>query len=178
MNSSRFGWAEGVCMRKLLSFLFFVTLAAMPSTVRGQSAPATDDASIQLSSPTANNGSSPNLGVQGPNLQEAFIRFDLSVLPSGLQASNINKATLRLFLANVSVGGTFDVRLVTGIWNEKTRTYNNAPPAGLLIAGSIPANTSQASDFVMEDITSAVQASMSGTSNNGIVFITSPGSAI
>ena len=178
MNSSRFGWAEGVCMRKLLSFLFFVTLAAMPSTVRGQSAPATDDASTQLSSPTTNFGTSFKLGVQGPNLQEAFIRFDLSVLPSGLQASNINKATLRLFLDNVSVGGTFDVRLVTGIWSEDTLTYNNAPPAGLLIAGSIPVSMSGGRDFVLVDVTAAVQAWLSGTANHGIVLTASPGSSI
>src|SRR5260370_41237170 len=100
MNSSRFGWAEGVCMRKLLSFLFFVTLAAMPSTVRGQSATATDDARTPLSSPTTNFGTSFKLGGHGPNLQEAFIRFDLFVLPSGLQASNVKKPTLRLLLGN------------------------------------------------------------------------------
>ncbi len=165
-------------MRKLLFGLFFVTLLALPSRTQGQSAPATDDASIQLSAPTTNNGTSSNLGVQGPNLQETYIRFDLSVLPSGLQASNINKATLRLFLANVSVGGTFDVRLVTGIWSEKTLTFNNAPPAGLLIAGSIPVNMSEGRDFVLVDVTSAVQAWLSGTANNGIVLTASPGSSI
>src|SRR5438128_6008085 len=78
----------------------------LPGRAAAQSATVTDDATIQLSSPTTNNGSSSNLGVQGPNLQESYIRFDLSVLPSGLQASNISKATLRLFLSNVSVGGT------------------------------------------------------------------------
>src|SRR5712691_10170728 len=155
-----------------------VTLLLLPGKASAQSATVTDDATTQLSSPTTNNGTSSNLGVQGPNLQESYVRFDLSVLPSGLQASNINKATLRLFLSNVSVGGTFDVRYVTGIWNEKTLTYNNAPPAGLLIAGSIPASTSQARDFVLVDITSAVQAWLNGTANNGIVFIASPGSAI
>jgi len=165
-------------MRKLLFGFFLVTLLALPSRTQGQSAPATDDASIQLSAPTTNNGTSSNLGVQGPNLQETYIRFDLSVLPSGLQASNINKATLRLFLANVSVGGTFDVRLVTGIWSEKTLTFNNAPPAGLLIAGSIPVNMSEGRDFVLVDVTSAVQAWLSGTANNGIVLTASPGSSI
>ena len=155
-----------------------VALLLLPVRAAAQSATVTDDATTQLSSPTTNNGSSSNLGLQGPNLQESFVRFDLSVLPSGLQASNISKATLRLFLSNVSVGGTFDVRYVTGIWNEKTLTYNNAPPAGLLIAGSIPANTSQARDFVVVDVTSAVQAWLSGTANNGIVLIGSPGSSI
>src|SRR6266513_2621358 len=91
-------------------FYFFAFLAAafllLPVRAAAQSATVTDDATIQLSSPTTNNGSSSNLGVQGPNLQEASVRFDLSVLPSGLQAANINKATLRLFLSNVSVGGT------------------------------------------------------------------------
>jgi hypothetical protein len=128
-------------------FYFFVVLTAvfavfllLPGRAAAQSATVTDDATTQLSSPTTNNGSSSNLGLQGPNLQESYIRFDLSVLPSGLQASNISKATLRLFLSNVSAGGAFDVRYAAGIWNEKTLTYNNAPPAGLLIAASIPAN--------------------------------------
>jgi len=93
--------------RKFYSFAFLVAaFLLLPGRAAAQSATVTDDATIQLSSPTTNNGSSSNLGVQGPNLQESYIRFDLSVLPSGLQASNISKATLRLFLSNVSVGGT------------------------------------------------------------------------
>lgn len=158
--------------------LFAALLFLLPSRAAAQSAPPTDNATIQLSAPTTNNSSSANLGVQGPNLEEAFIRFDLSVLPSGLQASNINKATLRLFLANVSVGGTFDVYLVNGSWSEETITYNNAPPAGLLIVGSIPVNTSEGRDFVLVDVTEAVQKWLSGTTNNGIVLKASPGSSI
>ena len=97
-------------------FYFFAFLAAafllLPGRAAAQSATVTDDATIQLSSPTTNNGSSSNLGVQGPNLQESYIRFDLSVLPSGLQAANINKATLRLFLSNVSADGTLALGFV------------------------------------------------------------------
>ena len=89
-----------------------VTLLLLPGRAAAQSATVTDDATIQLSSPTTNNGSSSNLGVQGPNLQESYIRFDLSVLPSGLQAANINKATLRLFLSNVSADGTLALGFV------------------------------------------------------------------
>src|SRR5712692_4638445 len=179
LRAEAFRPAIGSYARILWLAVFAAALLLFPSRSSAQSATVTDDATIQLSSPTTNNGSSSNLGVQGPNLQESYIRFDLSVLPSGLQASNINKATLRLFLANVSMGGTFDVRLVTGIWSEKTLTYNNAPPAGLLIAGSVPTNTSQARDFVLVDATSAVQAwLLSGTANNGIVLIASPGSSI
>src|SRR5713101_4891555 len=46
------------------------TLLLLPNRVAAQSATATDDAMIQLSAPTTNNGTSSNLGVQGPNLQE------------------------------------------------------------------------------------------------------------
>jgi hypothetical protein len=98
-----------------LLFTAFIILL-LPLHAAAQSAPPTDDATIQLSSPATNIGTSSDLSVQGPNLQEAFIRFDLSVLPSGLPAPNVNKATLRLFLDDVSVNGTFDVRLVTGMW--------------------------------------------------------------
>src|SRR5713226_8804486 len=178
LRAEAFRPAIGPYARILWLAVFAAALLLFPSRSSAQSATVTDDATIQLSSPTTINGSSSNLGVQGPNLQESYIRFDLSVLPSGLQASNINKATLRLFLANVSVGGTFDVRLVTGIWSAKALTYNNAPPAGLLIAGSVPTNTSQARDFVLVDATSAVQTWLNGTANNGIVLIASPGSSI
>jgi N-acetylneuraminic acid mutarotase len=185
LASRPLGSARRGPIRTLLACLFVVALAALSSTVRAQSAPATDDATINLSSPTTNYGTSSHLAVQGPNLQEAYIRFDLSVLPSGLHASNIGKATLRLFRSNVSEGGTlvseegtFDVRLVTGMWNEKTLTYNSAPPAGLLIAGSIALDESVGRDFVLVDITSAVQAWLSGTANNGIVLMASPGSLI
>jgi hypothetical protein len=66
------GAAATLPARILCPAVFAAALLLMPSSVSAQSAPATDDAVIQLSSPTTNNGSSSNLRVGGPNLQEAL----------------------------------------------------------------------------------------------------------
>lgn len=51
-----------------------------------------------------------------------FLWFDLSTLPAGTTSANIEKVTLSLFVTRSSVRapGSFDIRLVTGPWNEST----------------------------------------------------------
>src|SRR5690349_8682594 len=63
-----------------ISWIVVVALALLllPGKVAAQSAPATHNAAIPLSSRTTKNGSSSNLGVQGPNLLELFPAADIT----------------------------------------------------------------------------------------------------
>jgi hypothetical protein len=57
----------------------------------------------------------------------AFVRFDMSSLGAG---PSIDKASLRLWVQNVSAAGTIDVVPVLETWQEATLANNNAPALG------------------------------------------------
>jgi len=63
-----------------ISWIVVVALALLllPGKAAAQSAPATHNPAIPLSSRTTKNGSSSNLGVQGPNLLELFPAADIT----------------------------------------------------------------------------------------------------
>src|SRR4029453_9998570 len=84
-----------------------------------------------------NFGTNPNLTVSSTN--NTYLKFKLSsTLPPGTQGSDIAKATLKLFVGNVSAPGAIDVVHLTENWSEKTITASNAPAAGDVIASGIP----------------------------------------
>jgi hypothetical protein len=162
---------------KIRTLCLLLFLAVGARFVRAQ-IPDTDDSYTASSSPTQNYGTQSSLTVIGPGVN-AYIRFDLTALPSGLTASNISKATIRLYLNGVTTAGTFDVYLVTGAWTESTITYNNAPTLGMKAASGIMISASKRY-FIDVDVTPAVQAWLSfpPSPNYGIALVATPGSSI
>jgi hypothetical protein len=158
-----------------LCLLLFLAVAAR--FVRAQISD-TDDSYTASSSPTQNYGTQSGLNVIGSGVN-AYIRFDLTVLPSDLTSSNISKATMRLYINGVTTAGTFDVYLVTGAWTESTITYNNAPTLGAKVASGTMISASRRF-FIDVDVTPAVQAWLSSppSPNYGIALVASPGSSI
>src|SRR3954453_12540002 len=98
--------------------------------------PATDDSYTASSSGNGNFGNQSMLNVIGPGVN-SYIRFDLTALPSGLNSSNVSKATVRLNINGVTSAGTFYVYLVTGSWTEGALTSSNAPTLGAKVASAI-----------------------------------------
>lgn len=130
-----------------------------------------DDAYTNTASPSTNFGAKPLLDVQSAS-QNTYILFDLSPLPSGLTGSSIAKATLKLYVNTVTSAGSFNVDFVNGTWAEKTITANLAPALGTTIAASIPLSSSNAKDYIIVDVTSAVQAWLNGTQpNDGVALV-------
>src|ERR1044072_8323114 len=80
-----------------------------------------------------NFGISPNLTISASN--NVYIKFRLSsTLPTGTLSSHIAKATLKLYVSNVTTAGTVDVVELADQWSEKTITARNAPALSDLIA--------------------------------------------
>src|SRR5437762_4032481 len=159
-------------IRILLGLILFCG-RALP--LLGQAPPAQDTFVSQTKANT-NYGGNASLAVLAGNT--SLIQFNVSPLPSGVSASQLNKATLRVFVSGLSNAGSFDVVLVNGTWNEKSVTYGNRPNLGNVIAAGVPVVASSKNTFINVDVTSAMQAWLSGSANNGIAIVPSASSPI
>src|SRR5215469_10615356 len=74
------------------------------------------DTYVSSSSPTANFGTATAVNIGGGNT--GLIQFDLSALPPGLTAAQINKATMTFFVNTVLVSGGADISVITSAWTE------------------------------------------------------------
>src|SRR5258708_565973 len=84
----------------------FLLLTLLSSMAWAQ-LPVTDDTYMGSGSSTLQ-GSNPSLAVQSPTAS-ILIRYDLSRLPAGTTASQITKATIKMYPTAVAVGGSIDV---------------------------------------------------------------------
>jgi trimeric autotransporter adhesin len=134
----------------------------------GQFTPS-QDAYTNTADPTTNYGASKLLDVE--STQTTYIQFDLSAMPAGYTGSNITKASLKLYVNTVTKAGSFNVDYVNGAWTENTITANLAPALGTTIQASVPITTADKNQYILIDITAAVQAWLSGTANDGIALV-------
>ena len=140
-------------------------------------APPTQDTFLASSKPNTNYGTNASLALQSGTT--TLVQFDLASLPNGVSASQLNKATLRLFVSGLTNAGSFDVFLVNGGWNEGAATYSNRPTSGGAIASGVSIGASARNSFITVDITSALSAWLSGSQpNNGIAIVPSLSSPI
>ncbi len=120
----------------VVAFAVVTMLAVIPGPAWGQLT-VTDDTYVSGAAPTTANGSVGSLVVQGSTTGKpsySYIRFDLTSLGT-LTGPQVQKATLRLYVSAVTVGGGFDVVEVTSPtgWVEGTLIYNTpnaSTPAG------------------------------------------------
>jgi hypothetical protein len=134
----------------------------------GQLTPS-QDAYTNTADPTTNYGAKTLLDVESS--QTTYIQFNLSSIPSGYTSADITKATLKLYVNAVTTAGSFNVDYVNGSWVESTITHNLAPALGTTIAASVPLVAADKNQYVLIDITAAVQAWLSGTPNDGIALV-------
>src|SRR3974390_820162 len=162
------------CLR--LSLATLAVCLAVSLTSFAQAAAPSANTFIILNS-SSNYGGSNGLAVSPTNL--TFIQFDFSWLP---QSASVNKATLRLFLDNITANGSFDVYQVNGPWTQTTLNYYNMPAIGVSATGGNPRAlvNSQIRSFVLIDITALVQAWVSGaTPNYGVALqLTTPAGSL
>jgi len=146
----------------LLSMLCLLTGAY------GQLTPS-QDSYTNTATPTANYGAKTLLDVE--STQTTFIQFNLESIPSGYTSANITKATLKLYVNAVTKAGSFNVDYINGTWSESTITADLAPALGTTIQASVPLTTADKNQYILVDITAAVQAWPSGTANDGIALV-------
>jgi hypothetical protein len=71
----------------------------------------------------------------------------------------------------VTPAGSFNVDYVNGTWAENTLTADLAPALGTTIAASVPLTVADKNQYILIDVTTAVQAWLSGTTNDGIALV-------
>src|SRR5436305_79007 len=160
--------------RRSLVGLFWFCAIALPLLSQ---APPAQDTFVSQTKANTNYGGNASLAVLAGNT--SLIQFNVSPLPSGVSASQLNKATLRVFVSGLSNAGSFDVVLVNGTWNENSVTYGNRPNLGNVIAAGVPVVATARNTFIAVDVTSALQAWLSGSqANNGVAIVASASSPI
>ncbi len=148
----------------LLVNLFALTAAYAQITPSG-------DSYTNSADPTTNYGAKTVLDVESAS-QTAYVQFDLSSIPSGYTGADITRATLKLYVNAVTTAGTFNVDYINGAWSEGTIDANNAPGLGSTIAASVPLTTADKNQYILIDVTAAVQAWLNGTeTNDGIALV-------
>ena len=159
--------------------LLLLFIAAMITSSFGQITPSQDSYTNTAASAT-NFGSAATLGVASgdASIQTAYIQFDLSAIPADYGATNVAKATLKLYVNRVTAAGSFNVDYVNGSWVEKTITTNLAPALGTTIASSVPLTAASSNNYLQIDVTSAVQEWLNKSqTNDGIALVANSGLA-
>ena len=157
-------------------FLLFINLAPLISAF-GQITPS-QDSYTNTATDITNYGTATTLGVAGSStsIQNTYIQFNLSSIPAGYTSANVVKATLKLYVNSVTKAGSFNVDLVNGGWSEKTITAALSPVLGNTIASSVPLTTANANDYVLIDVTVAVDEWLNGSEpNDGIAIVGNSG---
>ena len=122
----------------------------------------------------SNFGTNPNLTIASTN--NVYLKFKLSpAMPPSTVATDLGKATLKLYVSNVTSPGTIDVYEVAGNWNEKTVTANAAPASGILVNAGVQIDAARKGQYLTIDITGAVADWLNGMPNNGLVLVAGPG---
>jgi hypothetical protein len=153
--------------RTQLAALLFSTLWLLTGAF-GQLTP-TGDSYTNTATPTTNYGAKTLLDVE--STQTTFIQFNLESIPAGYTSADITKATLKLYVNAVTKAGSFNVDYVNGSWSESTITASLAPALGTTIQASVPLTTTDKNQYILVDLTAAVQAWLSGTANDGIALV-------
>jgi len=150
--------------------LLLITLGCCCIAASAQITPS-GDAYTNTATPTTELGAKPLLDVESAT-QTTYIQFDLSSIPSGYTSASIAKATLKLYVNAVTTGGSFNVDYVNGTWSEKTITADLAPALGTTLASSVPLTSANVHDYIIIDITPALNAWLDGTEpNDGIALV-------
>ena len=155
-------------LKTQLAVLLLSTLCLLTGAP-GQLTPS-GDSYTNTATPTTNYGAKTLLDVVSS--QTTYIQFNLSSIPSGYTSADITKATLKLYVNAVTTAGSFNVDYVNGTWSETTINSNNAPALGTTIVASVPLIAADKNQYILIDITPAVQAWLNGSQpNDGIALV-------
>jgi collagen triple helix repeat protein len=161
-------------LRVTVAALIAAAVVGLPVPAAAVLARLSDDTHASSSARTTNFGSAPTLLVQGPGptAAQAYMRFDLTTLPSGTRGADVARAVLRLWVAKVTRPGMFDVHSVRGGWSEDALTAANAPGRGRDELLGIQVSAQDRNRFVLVDVTELVQEWLDRTlENNGLVLM-------
>jgi len=150
----------------LPALVLFLSLLAW-TTAHAQITPSADSYT-NTATPTTNYGAKTLLDVDGAS-QITYVQFNLASIPA---TASISQATLKLYVNGVTTAGSFNVDYVNSAWAESTIDSSNAPPLGTTIASNVDVTAADKNQYILINVTSAVQAWLSGSeTNNGIALV-------
>jgi hypothetical protein len=142
-------------------FVFLWSAAYAQITPLGDSYTNTADS-------TTNYGAQKTLDVDAAK-EVTYIQFNLASVPG---TASISQATLKLYVNTVATAGSFNVDYVNAGWVESTIDASNAPPLGSAIASNVSVTTADKNQYILVNVTSAVQAWLNGSeTNNGLALV-------
>jgi hypothetical protein len=139
----------------------------------------TDDAHVDMANMAANFGSSPYLIVQNTSSHKGrrdrrhdandrhghkgrrisnkatYVNFSLATLPRLIQATDIEKATLRIWVDKVITPGPVDLHVVNTPWDENLLTGATVPGSGYV--DTLNLTTADEGRYLTVDITNLLQ---------------------
>ncbi|MGB7332311.1 MAG: DNRLRE domain-containing protein, partial [Terriglobales bacterium] len=146
----------------------FLSLSLLPWTAAYAQITPLSDSYIDTATPTTNYGSKTLLDVDGAT-QTTYIQFNLASIPS---TASVSQATLKLYVNTVATAGSFNVDYVNGTWSEGKIDASNAPALGKAIASNVSVATADKNQYILVNVTSAVQAWLDGSeTNNGLALV-------
>jgi hypothetical protein len=152
---------------QLITLSSLCLLALLAATSQAQITPS-QDAFTNSADPTTNFGANGLLDVDGAS-QITYIQFNLASIPAG---AKVSQATLKLYVNAVTTAGSFNVDNVNGAWSESTITHNLSPALGGSIVSGVPITTADANQFILINVTPAVEAWLDGSqANDGIALV-------
>jgi hypothetical protein len=147
--------------------VFLLSTLCLLTSAYAQITPSSD-AYTNSADPTTNYGSNVLLYVDGAK-ETTYIQFDLASIPSG---ASVSHATLKLYVNAVTTAGSFNVDYVNGTWVEGTITQNMAPALGSTVASNVSITKEDKNQYILIDITPALQAWLNGSqANDGIALV-------
>jgi hypothetical protein len=155
-------------LRTQLRFASLLCLVLWAGTAAFAQITPSQDAFTNSASPSTNFGANVLLNVNGAT-EISYIQFNLASIPS---SALVSQATLKLYVNAVTKAGSFNVDFVNGSWAEGTITTNLSPALGTTLVSSVPITAAQKNQYILIDITSALQAWLSGSqANDGIALV-------
>jgi hypothetical protein len=149
-------------LASLLSLILLTWTAAHAQVTPSQ------DSFTNNADATTNYGANVLLDVNGAK-EIAYIQFDLASIPSG---ASVSQATLKLYVNAVTTAGSFNVDYVNGSWEESTLDASNAPPLGASIASNVSITTADKNQYILINITPALEAWLNGSQpNDGVAIV-------
>lgn len=142
----------------------------LPSLCLARSGVLTDDSYTSSVTPTTAYGSNANISVSASN--DGYLKFSLKkYTPAGYSGGNVAKATLSLYVSDVTATGNLKVGQIAGAWSESKITYATAPAVGSFLPNTAVSLATK-SHWIEVNVTSLVQdwINTGGVSNFGLVL--------
>jgi hypothetical protein len=152
---------------------WLATLVLAPVGAWAAGANASADTYVSSAAPASNFGTATAINIGGGNT--GLIQFDLSGLPAGLAAANINKATMTFYVNTVAIAGALDIAQVTSAWTEAGVNNGNRPTYLSPFLLGVATTTSR--QYVTVDVTQLVKDWVTGVGANHGVQISAAASA-